>query len=101
MQSPADEAGLFAIGYFAIRSFADWRHEGQATKPLKPSRVRHRPRVFLRKWGSMRLHPVIVDTTYDQKFLHMGLPPLKTRENYGANLGGKSLQFARKRVAIV
>jgi len=41
----------------------------------------------------MRLHPKVVETTYQQKFLHMGVPPLKKREGYRGNLGESRLNL--------
>jgi hypothetical protein len=45
------------------------------------------PRAFFIKRANMRHHPLVVETTYEQEFLHMGVPPLKKRERYTANLG--------------
>jgi hypothetical protein len=38
------------------------------------------PRAFVKKRANMRFHPKVVETIYRQKFLHMGVPPLKKRE---------------------
>ena len=57
------------------------------------------PRVFERKRANMRLHPMFENTTYQQSSSLWGYPLEKTGEQR-AEFGGKSPQFAAKRVAI-
>src|SRR5215469_7050741 len=45
------------------------------------------PRAFVKKRVNMRVHPKVVETVYQRKFLHMGVPPLRKRVGWAGNLG--------------
>jgi hypothetical protein len=50
------------------------------------------PRLLVRKRANMA-PPNVVDTTFQRKFLHMGVPSLKTRERKAVNLGESRLNL--------